>query len=381
MLSPKATVDLGQGSSVELLSAQNALISAELNAVSWVLNSISKQDEITKPEIIFLKERPVAVAIKFGSGFLTPLRFKEWGTSVERDIAKYPTTEALNELLKDDPYKCTDRSPYCLLRFPIVRADELLTHGLSPNSYVYLSPAFSGSIHSDGSLTDDKISFIELIKYWFSSYEDKRPFENNSPSFLRAVFSSSFVSANNRVIDRYVYRDKVNSRSLGIWRSYDFASRNGPGKDPVSTPLGFGSSENNFDYHFSKDGGEWIVVNRNGLQSYGLSNKDDVFVPVGPTNIVFHSGRNEPISLGYSCFTCHAFGIIPLHSEVTNDYESTKVFPNIVASKVRNLFLPQTEIEKQVSKDNYDFNSAKRQAFYSEDFMWEDLIGTLVDFY
>lgn len=111
---------------------------------------------------------------------------------------------------------------------------------------------------------------------------------------LRAGFTSSGVSQNNRLLERH------STRFGAYWRSYDFASNVGA-RNLFERPLAF-----------VHDGGEHIFSLPNGLFGYLLTDARGNRIDRGPTSIVRDPRRPDgAVENGLSCMGCHARGFIP----------------------------------------------------------------------
>jgi serine/threonine-protein kinase len=180
----------------------------------------------------------------------------------------------------------------------------------------------------------------------------------------RAGYKKSFVSAQNRMVERH------DSLYGAFWKSYDF--KPGVKKGNLMTrPLGPVSFQNNFgrkypytDVAFEQDGGEMIFNLPNGMQAYFLVNGKDEFIPKGPSDVVEDgklkgSGTSEIIN-GLSCMVCHKDGMIDVpKDEVRN---GTSLDSSEFMKKVRFIYVPNPAFNKLVARDRGQFHASLREA-------------------
>jgi mono/diheme cytochrome c family protein len=126
---------------------------------------------------------------------------------------------------------------------------------------------------------------------------------------IRAGFTKSGVSDNNRLIERH------KSPFGAYWKSYDFSGNQGR-QLLTSFPLGPGKEPDTFLH----DGSEIIFNLPNGLQAYMLSTADGKRIDRGPTNIVRDpddiARTGGAVVNGISCMHCHDQGMIRKKDEI-----------------------------------------------------------------
>ena len=129
----------------------------------------------------------------------------------------------------------------------------------------------------------------------------------------RAGFAKSFVSSQNRLVERH------DALYGAYWKSYDFKPNSAVAKltrYPLGPLLLFDNDgkkvKNDYaDQAFAHDGGEIIFNLPNGLQGYFLVDGRGHRLDKGPTAIVSDPRRpDRAVENGISCMSCHAQGII-----------------------------------------------------------------------
>jgi hypothetical protein len=194
----------------------------------------------------------------------------------------------------------------------------------------------------------------------------------NKLTAKRAGFQKSGVSEFNRLIERHP------SPSGYFWTSYDFGS-NDSRKSLFEFPLGPGG-----DFGFVHDGGETIFSLPNGFQGYYLSNAKGEQLDKGPINIVrdnerARDGRDPSVINGFSCMSCHAYGINKNTDEIREHVLSGRgAFPKKVRDAVAELHPPVDEMNRILDSDGSSFrNSMKRAGIETEVSNGVELIATL----
>ncbi len=175
----------------------------------------------------------------------------------------------------------------------------------------------------------------------------------NISNFLakRAGFQRSFVSQNNRLIERH-------SISTGyFWTSYDFAGNKGD-QSLFEHPLG-----PNGDNPFKHDGGETIFSLPNGLNGYYLNAADGQRLDKGPTEIVRDVDRKDlAVTNGISCFGCHDQGIRLAKDDIRGHIVDDRNFSKQVRETVEALYPTHDEMDKILKGDTERFQSAMGRA-------------------
>jgi hypothetical protein len=137
---------------------------------------------------------------------------------------------------------------------------------------------------------------------------------------VRAGFTDSGVSTNNRLIERHGFRDGA------FWLSYDFSGnleRNLLRDNPLGPADAFPAAKNVFQHA----GGELIFNLPNGLQAYLLIDNKGDRIDVGPSDIVYdQSLRGGFIINGISCMSCHDQGMKTASDEL-RDQHGQEPFP------------------------------------------------------
>jgi hypothetical protein len=165
-------------------------------------------------------------------------------------------------------------------------------------------------------------------------------------TIVRAGFSQSGVSQNNRVIERH------NSLLGPYWKSYDFASSVGP-QNIFENPLGPPAVLPGL-FEFQPSGGEMIFSLPNALHGFFIANEAGVRLDEAPISIV--SDKQQPDSAvrsGRSCMSCHQEGVNLKLDEVRARYSPTapaNVSLNVV-EHIRDVYPPRTEFEAILGHD------------------------------
>ena len=177
--------------------------------------------------------------------------------------------------------------------------------------------------------------------------------EGNIEKFLvkRAGFQRSFVSQNNRLIERH-------SISTGyFWTSYDFAGNKG-NQSLFEHPLGPKG-----DSPFKHDGGETIFSLPNGFNGYYLNAASGAQLDKGPTEIVRDVDRKDlAVTNGISCFGCHDQGIRLAKDDIRAHVVNDRNFPKQVRETVEAIYPPHEEMDKILKDDTARFQGAMRRA-------------------
>ncbi len=175
----------------------------------------------------------------------------------------------------------------------------------------------------------------------------------NIKKFLarRSGFQRSFVSQNNRLIERHTI-------STGhFWTSYDFAGNKG-NQSLFEHPTGPGGKDG-----FNHDGGETVFSLPNGLNGYYLNTADGKRLDKGPTEIVRDIDRKDlAVTNGISCFGCHDQGIRLAKDDIRGHVTGNRNFPKEVRDAVEALYPPQEEMDRLLKLDSERFLAAMRKA-------------------
>lgn len=200
-------------------------------------------------------------------------------------------------------------------RFPFLRADWFIEFASRPPLYHDL--LFTDAI---GSYSErDALQELE------SALKVNRVGNILAGNVLRAGFSSSGVSVNNRIIERH----DIKSYQGGYWISYDFE---GNSADQVlrqnifSFPLGPANAFPGAVNTFNHAGGEVIFSLPNGLQGYLLTNAKGGRLEKAPTQIVTDPARpDHAVENGVSCFRCHNQGVVLKQDSIRAFVERNRV--------------------------------------------------------
>ncbi|RWC00615.1 MAG: DUF4384 domain-containing protein [Mesorhizobium sp.] len=188
----------------------------------------------------------------------------------------------------------------------------------------------------------------------------------------RAGFQKSEISDNNRLIERHTIDPGA------FWTSYDFAG-NKTRQSLFQFPLGPGG-ENGFVH----DGGETIFNLRNGFQAYYLNKANGEFIPEGPPNIVLDRFRNEAVTNGISCMSCHSEGIKNATDEVRPHVEANKAeFSLQVRQEIELIHPDKARMDQLIQRDRERFQSALKNAGLDPDLTLggTEMINALSDRY
>lgn len=308
-------------------------------AVSKLLNSMSWQSEIAVPTVIGADKSILAV----------DLRHIGWEQH-----------QAWNDLLRSYPYglRCDhdpDETVQQLAREvydrtgtvqPFVRADWFVANAARPPLY-----------HS----------LLRLPRHATELERDLHvdvPRNIQAERLVRAGFTSSGVSSQNRLVERH------EARYGAYWKSYDFKPNQGR-SNLFQFPLGPSFAGNEFsDLAFEHDGGEIIFNLPNGLQGYLLVDGKDNRIDAGPIEVVRDSRQTSgtPVIVnGLSCMACHEHGMIRGFKDTVRG--GTGVSP-AARVKVQKLYPEAATMDKLLEQDEQRFRQALAKAtgsFASED--------------
>lgn len=190
----------------------------------------------------------------------------------------------------------------------------------------------------------------------------------------RAGFQQSGVSRNNRLIERH----SLNTGAY--WESFDFSGN----KDKQSfflNPLGpTGAYEAFSDIAFHHDGGEIIFSLPNGLQAYYLATSDGKRLTTGPTTIVQDpSRRDQAVTNGISCMSCHSKGVQFKDDQVRDYSLSHSAFSKDAREIIEEIYPPKEEMKALMQTDFDRFKNAIVQAGVDPDLTLsgEEIVSSL----
>ena len=181
----------------------------------------------------------------------------------------------------------------------------------------------------------------------------------------RAAFQKSGVSQQNRMVERHAGSSGSSVRYY--WKSYDMKPNKGEvgifTLRPLEPKPSFDTRKLQLLAPFEHDGGEIIWSLPNGLQGYMLVTATDDRIDEGPPDIVFDREYQSGSSLivnGISCMGCHKQGMILFEKdEIRPLFENTS---GKLASKVLQIYPPNSEMQTLMQRDREDFMRANRAA-------------------
>jgi serine/threonine-protein kinase len=287
-------------------------------AVSKLLNSLSHEREIARPE-----------AIDAGSEAILHFDLRAYGwepddwVEVEKAYPYGVLHVQDRELLEIEQ----EIARLAATRLPVLRGDWFVATVSRP-------PLYDRLLRLPESLKDlEKTLGVDLPR----NFEQAR--------LKRGGLITSGVSRHNRLVERHP------TPFGAYWRSYDFKQSAGRG-NLLEFPLGPRFPGNRFDDQaFEQAGGEVIFNLPNGLQGYMLADAKDRRLDV-PAPVAIVSDRSETsgtpeIVNGLSCMACHASGMRPFRDEVRR-------FPAVFAEirdQVERLHPPADEMDRLLAQD------------------------------
>ena len=291
--------------------AQTEEITAYRNALSKLLNSLSWQKRI-----------------------MLPVPIDPAKTIFRIDMRKFSWTAATwKNLLLSYPYNLVPASPVAKsitmateCELPFVRADWFVSNAARPPLYHVLldMPKSAGEL--------EKKLLIDVEK------------DIKEETAIRAGFSESGVSRNNRIVERH------ESPYGAYWRSYDFS--NSTGKQNIfQNPLAFEPA-----------GGEIVFNLPNGMQGYMLVNGKGDRINNGPIEIVNNkTNPTDPIVRnGLTCMTCHTRGLKAFTDQVREVAAKTPS-PDYDKNKCLALYGSKSAMEKLFIEDLKRYADAAKE--------------------
>jgi len=145
--------------------------------------------------------------------------------------------------------------------------------------------------------------------------------EKEDDNLLRAGFSNSGVSKQERVLNRF---DQGTANGYSYWLSFDFDGGSGTVNGNLVRDLANDSIYSNpIDFAFT--GGEAIFNLPNGFQAYYVANAAGVRLAEAPVGIVIDPAQNNgTVTNGASCHSCHNAGMITFTDTVRPFVEANK---------------------------------------------------------
>jgi cytochrome c5 len=145
--------------------------------------------------------------------------------------------------------------------------------------------------------------------------------EKEDDNLLRAGFSNSGVSKQERVLNRF---DQGTAGGYSYWLSFDFDGGSGTVNGNLVRDLANDSIYSNpIDFLFT--GGEAIFNLPNGFQGYYVANAAGVRLAEAPVGIVIDPAQNNgTVTNGASCHSCHNAGMITFTDTVRPYVEANR---------------------------------------------------------
>jgi serine/threonine-protein kinase len=165
---------------------------------------------------------------------------------------------------------------------------------------------------------------------------------------LRAGFTLSGVSRNNRIVERH-----APDNTGYLWLSYDYRGNTGTDniyQDPV---------------HLNPTGGEMIFRLPNGMQGYYVATGKGTRLDVAPTEIVTDRfAADQAVRTGLACMRCHPAGMRTFHDNVRSIVEQLASSPTAFErDEALRLYPRQAQMDHQVALDQQAYLGAVRQLF------------------
>ncbi len=174
---------------------------------------------------------------------------------------------------------------------------------------------------------------------------------------IRAGFSDSGISAQNRVTDRH----KTNYGNA-YWKSFDFASGGKATSNILKFPFGPDIPDHPFpNLVFKHNGGEMIIILPGGLQAYYLADGLGRRLDSAPTDIVQDSNAprgNVTIVNGRSCMSCHTIGM----KRIRDDLRTQAHFDGPAEEFLKKIVPSQDVLDKVINADMKVFRRSLEQA-------------------
>jgi len=238
--------------------------------------------------------------------------------------------------------------------------------------YPYRLPASSSDAKAIATMTGSELPYIRGD--WFSATAARPPLYHDllqlpgtdrqlerqlqvdvlaniqEESVVRAGFTDSGVSKNNRMIERH------DAGYGAYWRSYDF-SDNLDRQNLFKHPLGPSSTSQDSFVHA---GGEIIFHLPNGLQAYLLVDGNGRRLDQAPIEIVSDPKRpDRKVENGLSCMSCHVRGIIFKADQVrAHVNKNPQAFARAHAETIKALYPPESKLQALVKEDVKRFEKA-----------------------
>jgi len=249
------------------------------------------------------------------------------------DMRKYAwSADTWSRILDAYPYRVSSRSDTardlaamtsCLL--PNIRADWFIARAAVP-------PLYHDILEMPGNVADlEKKLLVDVDK------------DFREETVVRAGFSDSGVSRNNRIVERH------ESAYGAYWRSYDFSASTGK-QNIFKNPLDFEAA-----------GGEIIYVLPNGLQAYMLVNGKGERIDAGLTDIVSNrENANDPVVRnGLTCMSCHTAGLRRFTDQIRAVVEQSRG-TEFDRAKALAVYTPASTLAGLVAEDQRRYAEAVR---------------------
>lgn len=297
-------------------------LASHLRGITKLLNSLSHQAELFVPEPI----DPAKTILR------VDLRRVGWS---EADWYRVAAADPFALVLDLGSAKTCYQSTNCLI--PSLRGDVFCFTAAQPSLY------------------------YDLLRIPRAFNELEQQLKVNSQkdiadgNVLRAGFYPSGVSINPRVVERLL------GGSTPFWRSFDF---NGPdGRQNIfANPLG-PAAAGLHEYAFTPKGGEIIFALENGLHAYMLIDADGKRLDTAALTIVSDPAQKDrAVRNGISCFRCHVAGFIPARDQIRPHAQRNRAaFAKEELEKIFALYLDQSQLDRQIAKDNARYLRALRE--------------------
>jgi hypothetical protein len=304
-------------------------------ALGKLVNSLSWGREIVLPRPVDPDQTVLRI----------DLRDYKWdGAAWERLLAEYPYGRLPDGDAERDLSAATES------RLPYLRADWFTATASRPPLYYELL-----QMPSSDREADRPPLYYELLQMPSSDREAEALFRVDAAQDIRAErvvragFSNSGVSRNNRVIERH-------ESGYGVyWKSYDFAGATGP-RSIFANPMGPAAGA----HAFQPDGGEMIFELPNGLHAYFLTDGGGKRLDQAPVTIVSDPKRPErAVVAGASCMSCHARGFNDKADQIRDHVlKNPGAFPRAEADAVLALYPPRERFEALLRGDNDRYRRA-----------------------
>lgn len=317
------------------VAVDESFLSMTRAAVSKLMNSLSWKFRISPPRIVG----------KTGILLAIDLRDYDWDES-NRDL--------WDSVIGQDPYRMnyTDHNEYG----PLQKQIETLM-GLKLSKSVWVRADWFIATASVPPLYHRLLGLPESLEALEKQLGIDTAEDFRKGRLIRAGFSDSGISAQNRVTDRH--RTDYGS---AYWKSFDFASGSIATSNILKFPFGPEIPDHPFpNLVFKHNGGEMIVILPGGLQAYYLADGLGRRLDSAPTDIVQDSNAprgNVTIVNGRSCMTCHTIGM----KRIRDDLRTQAHFDGPAGEFLKKIVPSQDSLDKVINADVKVFRRSLEQA-------------------